>query len=132
MVSWICMCLYRNCSALHQRPGKAMRMRTSGAQHIHISASYFQAQPAPTPVSFCCHTIRWEQNLLAQLLESNCKLITCAGMWVGMLSTRRGALERSHLENIPLAHRSTIQQQEFLQIYSHSNSKATFCCYTRQ
>lgn len=53
-----------------------------GSAHPY-SSLYFHTQK-PQEVPSCCHTARWEQNVLAQLLESNCRLITCAGMWAGM------------------------------------------------
>ena len=93
--------LHKLCTTLHQRQGKAMKMRASGSQRIHISASYFHTQNPQVP--FCCHTIRREQNLLAQLLESNRRLIACAGMWVGTLSMCVGASGNMSLRKHPFS-----------------------------
>lgn len=92
--------VYTNLAQLYIKD-KAMKVRASGAWSIRISASYFLTQAPPVP--FCCHTIPWEQNLLAQLLESNCRLITCAGMWVGTLSMCVGASGNMSLRKNPFS-----------------------------
>lgn len=70
--------LHKLHAALHQR-----QSHEDESIRVSAQADFGLVFSHKSPRSlFGCHTIWWEQNLLAQLPKSNCRLITCAGMWL--------------------------------------------------